>query len=174
MPIRKGNPGRSARYVVAPGDTLTRIARVHYGKGSGKVIQAIVRANRRLLADPDRLLPGMELVLPPIDGSSPTLSSRSSRSSEVAAAPGAASGTSQRNTLGTGARGNGHRAFERYQVKQGDRYVSIAREKLGDARRWREIYELNKDKFPDADRIREGVLIRLPTVSVANAASRNR
>jgi nucleoid-associated protein YgaU len=53
-----------------------------------------------------------------------------------------------------------------YQIKKNDRYISIARRQLGDARRWREVYELNKDKFPDPQRIREGVRIKLPLTTV--------
>ena len=53
-------------------------------------------------------------------------------------------------------------------MQKNDRYVSIAREQLGDASRWREIHELNKDKFPDPQRIREGVRIRLPSTVVAS------
>ncbi len=49
-----------------------------------------------------------------------------------------------------------------YQVKKGDRYTSIAREQLGDVSRWQAIFELNREKFPDPNRIREGVRIRLP------------
>jgi len=37
---------------------------------------------------------------------------------------------------------------------------------LGDAARWRELHELNKDKFPDPKMIREGVRIKLPTTKV--------
>ena len=57
----------------------------------------------------------------------------------------------------------------RYQIKKNDRYVSIAREQLGDETRWREIYELNREIFPDPEFIREGVRIKLPAVEVADA-----
>ena len=57
---------------------------------------------------------------------------------------------------------NDHRPIRWYQIKKNDRYVSIARSQLGDASRWRELFELNKDKFPDPQRIREGVRIKLP------------
>jgi hypothetical protein len=42
--------------------------------------------------------------------------------------------------------------------------MSIAREQLGDAARWKELHLLNRDKFPDPGRIREGVRIKLPAV----------
>jgi nucleoid-associated protein YgaU len=47
-------------------------------------------------------------------------------------------------------------------VRKNDRYASIARDVLGDGNRWDEIYAMNKDKFPDPHRIREGVRIKVP------------
>jgi nucleoid-associated protein YgaU len=54
-------------------------------------------------------------------------------------------------------------AFTWYQVRKNERYASIARNVFGDPNRWREIHELNKDRFPNPDQIREGVRIRIPT-----------
>jgi nucleoid-associated protein YgaU len=65
----------------------------------------------------------------------------------------------------------GAKNFKWYQVKKNDRFASIARDQLGDAGRWQEVYELNKDKFPDPQHIREGVRIKLPgPVVLASAA----
>ncbi|MCH8242662.1 MAG: hypothetical protein IH897_08635 [Planctomycetes bacterium] len=62
-----------------------------------------------------------------------------------------------------------------YQIKKNDRYVSIARNELGNESRWQEIFELNKKKFPDPSRIRSGVRIKLPAVAVADSSrGRNR
>ncbi|MBI1825855.1 MAG: LysM peptidoglycan-binding domain-containing protein [Planctomycetes bacterium] len=58
--------------------------------------------------------------------------------------------------------------FRWYQVKKNDRYVSIARDQLGNGERWHEIYELNKDKFADPQQIREGVRIKLPAAAGAS------
>jgi 2',3'-cyclic-nucleotide 2'-phosphodiesterase/3'-nucleotidase len=55
-----------------------------------------------------------------------------------------------------------------YQIRPNDRYVTIAREQLGDGSRWREIYELNVDKFPDPGLIRAGVRIMLPAEEVVS------
>jgi hypothetical protein len=41
---------------------------------------------------------------------------------------------------------------------------------LGDAGRWRELHELNKDKFPNPQSIREGVRIKLPAAKVLASA----
>ena len=59
-------------------------------------------------------------------------------------------------------------------MKKNDRYASIARDKLGDPGRWRELHELNKEKFPDPQMIREGVRIKLPAAKVLASAEGRR
>ena len=149
----------SRRYTVKPGDTLTRIAKQHYGRSTGAVVNAIYQANRSNLASPDALRVNAELVLPEIEGAAPqSIVSGGKRSaSRVASKP------SPSKSPAAG--------FKWYQIKKNDRYVSIARDQLGDGDRWREIYEMNKDKFPDPQRIRHGVRIKLPTKK-ASAAGR--
>lgn len=141
-----------AKYVVLAGDTLYAIAGKHYGKRGGKFVRAIVEANRDTLPDPNKLRVGVVLVLPKMDVKAKVAAS------SVNAPAGGGSGA----TTATKTTANKLREFEWYQVRKGDRYASIAREKLGDARRWRELFEMNKDKFPNPDRIRDGVLIKIP------------
>ncbi|MFC4072674.1 LysM peptidoglycan-binding domain-containing protein [Actinoplanes subglobosus] len=49
-----------------------------------------------------------------------------------------------------------------YTVKAGDSLSRIAREKLGDESRWREIFNLNRDVISDPDRIFPGQVLVLP------------
>jgi len=56
-------PAKGTEYVVAKGDTLSGIAKKHYGKSALWTI--IVEANRNLLDDPGDLKIGMRLILPP-------------------------------------------------------------------------------------------------------------
>lgn len=50
-------------YVVQPGDSLYKIAKIKYGDGSK--FKVIHNANRKLIGpDPDKIKPGMKLVLP--------------------------------------------------------------------------------------------------------------
>lgn len=49
-----------------------------------------------------------------------------------------------------------------YIVKAGDSLSKIAKEQLGDAKRWPEILELNKDQIPNPNLIRPGQELRLP------------
>jgi len=151
---------RPVGHTVVAGDTLSKIAAAHYGSRSPTVINAVFDANGNVLSSPDLLSVGVELTLPVITGFD--LRSRAGRNSDLSRP------VPRRNRVKT-TRPDGA-AFRWYQIKENDRYINIAREQLGDGRRWREIHELNKDKFPDPDRIRPGVRIKLPvTVQTATA-----
>jgi nucleoid-associated protein YgaU len=49
-----------------------------------------------------------------------------------------------------------------YVVQPGDSLSRIAKELLGDAARWPEIFELNKDQIKDPNLIQVGQELRLP------------
>ena len=154
-PTSAGNPAAGVRpvhHTVVAGDTLSKIAAAHYGSRSPTVINAVFDANRNVLSSPDLLSVGLELTLPAVTGFD--LRSRPGRD------PGLAGPAPRRDRVGTAQPVSA--SFRWYQIKQNDRYISIAREQLGDGRRWQEIHKLNKDKFPDPDRIRPGVRIKLP------------
>jgi peptidoglycan/xylan/chitin deacetylase (PgdA/CDA1 family) len=51
-----------------------------------------------------------------------------------------------------------------YTIHAKDTLGSIARSKLGDARRWTEIAALNKDMLPDPNRLPVGMTLELPPV----------
>lgn len=50
-----------------------------------------------------------------------------------------------------------------YVVKAGDSLSKIAKEVLGDAGRWQEIFEANKDQIKDPNLIRPGQELRIPS-----------
>ena len=61
-----GGGGMGERsYTVESGDTLSHIAKAHYGKASKW--RAIFEANRDQIDDPDRIFPGQVLKIPAID-----------------------------------------------------------------------------------------------------------
>ncbi len=146
-------------YKVMPGDTLSEIAATHYKSRSNTVINAIFDANRSLLASPGEVRSGIELVLPVIEGYGETSPASAEGGGEASPSkPEPAKAKEPKSP-----------PFRWYQIKKNDRYVSIARVELGDESRWREIYELNKEKFPDAGKIRDGVRIKLPLTKVASS-----
>jgi len=170
-PVRERGSTRSStassrKYATKPGDTLTGIAAAHYGRPTPTVINAIFEANGGILSDPDTLPVNVELVLPSIPGIAPS-TLRSDRSETSGQSRPSARSADDRTSTGT-------ESFRWYQIRKNDRYISIAREQLGDASRWREIYALNKEKFPDPQRIREGVRIKLPSASTAIAQGQQR
>ena len=152
-------PAELARYTVAAGDTLSAIAARYYGGKARRLADAIFDANRTVLSNPDQLRIGVELIIPAVSGydrPSGVPSVAPLRENETIRE----TGTEELPDAGP---------FRWYQIQKNDRYISIARQQLGDAGRWREIYDLNRDKFPDPGLIREGVRIRLPPLEVADA-----
>jgi len=61
----EGLEPESRSYTVAKGDTLSHIAKAHYGRASKW--RAIFDANRDQLDDPDKIQPGQVLTIPAID-----------------------------------------------------------------------------------------------------------
>ncbi|MDD3643626.1 MAG: peptidoglycan-binding protein LysM [Candidatus Krumholzibacteria bacterium] len=53
-------------YTVQPGDSLSKIAKRHYG--NAMKYPAIFEANRPMLTDPDKIYPGQVLRIPPLKG----------------------------------------------------------------------------------------------------------
>jgi nucleoid-associated protein YgaU len=49
-----------------------------------------------------------------------------------------------------------------YTVVAGDSLSKIAQREYGDASKWRAIFEANRDKIKDADRIYPGQVLTLP------------
>ena len=67
----------------------------------------------------------------------------------------ASSGTAAGRALPEGTRGT-------YVLRQGESLSRVAKAFYGDAGRWRDIVEANKDKIPDPDRVKAGTLILIP------------
>ncbi|MFQ5461013.1 MAG: LysM peptidoglycan-binding domain-containing protein [Phycisphaerae bacterium] len=159
---RANRPGMA--YTVASGDSLSKIARLFYGSGSRTVINAIFDANRAVLPSVDKLRAGLNITLPPVAGFD---GPRSAGAHRVPASPAAGQDIHRQERSEPG-------DTPWYEIQKNDRYAKIAREQLGDESRWREIFELNKDKFPKPDMIRPGVRIRLPGRRVASAGGARR
>ncbi|MCH9001222.1 MAG: LysM peptidoglycan-binding domain-containing protein [Planctomycetes bacterium] len=157
-----GTTRELGRHTVTSGDTLSRIAVTYYGSKSRRLIDALADANRGILSDPDVLRIGMKLVIPVVAGFEQPGKGTSARTVK----PGQDDAEPRRPRTKT----NETRPIRWYQIKKNDRYVSIARNELGDESRWQEIFELNKKTFPDPSRIRSGVRIKLPAVAVADSS----
>jgi len=62
----------------------------------------------------------------------------------------------------TGATAPAAAAGATYTVKAGDTLSKIAKEKLGDASAYMEIFNANKDQLSDPDKIKPGQVLKIP------------
>jgi soluble lytic murein transglycosylase-like protein len=58
-----------------------------------------------------------------------------------------------------------------YTVQAGDTLTAIAAKTLGDAHRWREIFEANRDRIDNPNAVSVGTVLRLPGEGAAPAAA---
>lgn len=137
---RPTNAGMRTHTVVA-GDRLYNLAEDYYG--NGKYWRQIAEANPDL-ANPNILPVGFELKLPP-RGDVVTTRPAPRTAAEVARA----AATSRSGPL-------------EYVVERGDNLTRIAENTLDDPDRWRDIYELNRDKLSSPDRLLVGMKLKIP------------
>ena len=69
-----------------------------------------------------------------------------------------ATGAPQPSAVGT----SGATAESTYTVKAGDTLSKIAKEKLGDANAYMEIFNVNKDVLTDPNKIKPGQVLKIP------------
>ncbi len=130
------------KHRVQPGDCLAAIAIQYYG--GERYTQLLIDANKQL-ANPNRLKIGDVIDIPP----APKRTTRLGR-------------TTRRTTTGgsTPAQPSGRRT---YTVLPGDSFYAIARDQLGDAGRWKELFELNRELVgSEPTALRVGQVLVLP------------
>lgn len=59
-------------------------------------------------------------------------------------------------------RGSFEREVRSYTVVAGDSLSKIAKREYGDAQKWKQIYEANRDKIKDPDLIYPGQVLNIP------------
>ncbi len=125
---------------IVKGDSIWKIAARHYTGGNiQEHVDAILAANPKL--DPKNLKLGAELVLP-------------ARGDSATSTTAATTATPAVKTSATGER--------LYDVKSGDTLSTIASKQLGSAKRWQEIYDLNRDRIKDPAKVYVGTTLKLP------------
>ncbi len=160
------------RYVVQAGDTFTSIAREQLG--DSKYVNRIQEANPGVV--PEQLKEGQVINLPPKEGAAAPTASGDKK--EPSGSGTSTTGPKKEDTKSDTGKteptasdsAKTKPAEVTYVVEAGDTLVYIARTKLGNAARWKEIYELNKDKIKDPNRLLEGQTLRLPPKEKKDAA----
>ena len=130
---------RSAEYIytVQPDDTLILISQKAYG--TTMKWSAIANANKDQLGNnPDRLLVGMKLVIPPLADTGYALLPSDSSTSLPAL-----------NEDGT------------YTIQSGDSLGAIAQKLFGNSWKWEKIYELNKDVLTTPHKLMIGQALKV-------------
>ncbi|MBN1346797.1 MAG: LysM peptidoglycan-binding domain-containing protein [Phycisphaerae bacterium] len=171
-----------ATYVVKPRDNLSTICKTVYGTASRSVIQRVYDANRKRLKSRNILYVGQQLRLPPLtaDGGVKAGSSSSDRGAasgqsadartiRLPAASGSKAGSDEGqgrvSTSGSDRRVSGGESSQRYRwhrVRRNESLSVIAKERLGNGRRWREIWQLNRSSVRKPNQLRVGMLIKVP------------
>ena len=151
-------------YTVQSSDSLSSIAQKFYGSQSAKAIKAIYEANTDVLKDMDHIRAGESLRIPQWEGSP---------AAEAVVVGDIGGGQRESKPAEDAASGEvkSEGEWHWYTVQPLDLYTTISQKELGTARRWRELFELNKDIFSDPDQIRSGVRIRIPSGGVDGGVS---
>ncbi len=165
--VAKAPTGPEHNYVVKAGDTLTKIANKELpGKGN---VKAILAANKDTLSDANRLKVGMTLKIPASLPVTPT--EAVAKKTEAKTGRSASSMTAENPN--EKAEKTEAAVADAYTVQSGDTLERIARKLFNDGRKWRSLYEWNREQIPDPSRLRVGQTLRVKDTAGARSASHN-
>ena len=133
------NKPRQIIHYVKEGETLATIARQYYG--DPLEYQRIVDANKKAIPNPNLIRPGVRLMIPP------------------KGAPGNAAFGNVASSAPTPTKPK----FTTYTLAEGDTLSDVAARYFGSAKLWQKVYELNKDRIDNPDRVVAGTELRVPT-----------
>ena len=172
--------GSEKTYVVQAGDTLTKIAnRELPGKGN---VKAILEANKSVLSDANKLRVGMTLKIPAALPASETAAKKKGgkdaehTTSNIVAENNdklettkteKPSKTDKKSAVDADATVGG----DQYIVQSGDTLERIARKVLNDGRKWRSLYEWNRDQLSSPSQLRVGQTLKIKESAAVKPAS---
>lgn len=137
---------------VQPGDTLAALAKTYYGN---ERYARFLKESNPQSASAEPLTPGTVIRIP----ANPTDTAPDRSAARVGAAPLASPVTAPTSRADS----SGKSAGKTYQVRTGDSFYSIARTVLGDSKRWKDLYELNRKAVRDDPKnLRPGQVLTLP------------
>lgn len=144
----------TGKYYVEPGDSFWIISKKVYGNGG--FFKALQEHNRARILTPSDLQVGDEVLTPSIAELRDLYSGLCPK--ERIAKPGSPAAIQAANLPVSQSAD-----VRRYEVQAGDTLFDIARYELGDAKRWPEIYQLNRVAIgQDIDHVKPGTKLMLP------------
>ncbi len=145
-------------HTVRPNDNYWAISKAHYG--TIRYFAALAEYNSERIPDPRKMRPGMKVLIPPtevLESRYPKMF-RGMRSSGSAGRRDAVGGQLS-EVVGFFVSREGN---PMYRVGKGDTLSSISQAHLGRASRAHEIYQLNRDRLTTPDKLKLGMVLRLP------------
>ncbi len=139
-------------YVVQATDSFWTISKRVYG--TGRYFQALAKHNVALIPNPDRMKPGVRIATPP----AAELDRRYPAEIPLAAQDSSA-GTDSGVDPGFFVDAAGQ---PKYRVGSTDTLSGIARNHLGRASRWVQVFEMNRDVLKDGNNLKVGTVLKLP------------
>ena len=136
---------------IAQGETLSDISRQYYG--TVKHVDLIVKANRDKIPNPDRVRSGVRIVIPDAPATTAAASTSTTTNRTTAA--------TTPNPTDAGA------ATRTHKVAPGETLSDISRQYYGTTRHTALIVKANPGRITDADNVRSGLQIVIPTAPAA-------
>lgn len=172
----EGEPGSSEpiRYKIVDGDTLRTIAKRYLG--DSERFMEIFEANRDLLRSPGVLPIGAELVIPVGGPPRPAVAAQRVEASTVSVGQVVPQANSASQPVAQDAApmveippgtlrsvpAESAQSTRTYRVREGDTLVSIARRLYGDGRKYRDIFDANREQLTTPNALPTGVLLVIP------------
>jgi len=150
-------PMRPKVHVVTDGETLSSIAKKHYGPVEGNklaVIEMIFNANRNKLDSVHDIVVGQKLVIPPMSESDRMINVLGGDFTKVETMGGKPVVQTPSRTVVKS---------RVYTVKEDDSLWSIAERELGNGNRYVEISKLNSTVLENEDSLKIGMRLKLPS-----------
>ena len=154
QPVRNGR----GEYTVQNGENFWTISKKLYG--SGRYFQLLAEINRSRVSDPRKMKPGLQLLAP----------DRASIDAQYQARHKAAQRTvsefSGKKTIRKQAKPSGFFISQdgrpMYRVGSSDTLTDISQKHLGRSSRWYQIYQINRQKLQNPNKLQIGAELQLP------------
>jgi len=176
-------------HVVQPGESISKVAALHYGRSTPERINAIREANRHAVKDVGSVRVGTKLIIPDLgEAASAFEPAPAFAAANLEAPPGPPENririplpikdenetALQRADAGRVIQPDSARAgstksetdkasrFQWYEVRKKDTLAGIARRELGSERRLTDLFQLNRDILRDKNTLKPGMKLRVP------------